>query len=368
MPKVSVIVPCYNVAPYVAKCLDSLVAQTLQDIEIICVDDKSTDDTAKIVAEYAKRDKRIKLIKQRKNQGVSVARNTAIDAAHGEFIGFMDSDDLLPDPEVLSDMYNAAIQNKVKICGGSIIRWNPNTGEAKIHSNPVDKFPSNGMVKYSDWPNDYGFTRFIYDRKWLIKNKILFPTYIRHEDPVFFVHAMCLAGEFYALSRPTYKYRVSYKSVNWTDQSVHDVFCGLRDCLNIAKEFNMPQLYFNIVKHTDNFVRRVRSVNEYAVYKIICDVMEQIAECMPNNFVPARFYLNMLKKHNKKLYDFYVKDSIRNKHIYLFNLIPIFRIKYARSGMSLYLFESLPLGRCDADNKSRRYYLFNIIPILKIRG
>ena len=100
MPKVSVIVPVYNVEQYLAECLNSIISQTLQDIEIICVDDGSTDNSGKILDDYAVREGRIRVIHQ-ENCGVSKSRNKAIRSALGEFVMFVDSDDLLPDILIL---------------------------------------------------------------------------------------------------------------------------------------------------------------------------------------------------------------------------------------------------------------------------
>lgn len=95
MVKISIIVPVYNVEQYIENCLDSLVKQTLKDIEIIIVDDGSPDNSSEIYNKYAKRDNRIKIIKKQ-NAGVSEARNTGMEAATGEFYMFVDSDDWLP--------------------------------------------------------------------------------------------------------------------------------------------------------------------------------------------------------------------------------------------------------------------------------
>lgn len=89
---VSIIVPCYNSAPYVDACLESLVNQTLRDIEIICVNDASTDDTPSLLRAWVQRDSRIRLI-DRENGGAGAARNTGMDAAVGEYIAFVDLDD-----------------------------------------------------------------------------------------------------------------------------------------------------------------------------------------------------------------------------------------------------------------------------------
>ena len=92
MPKVSVVIPVYNVAPYLRQCLDSVVNQTLRDIEIICVDDGSTDGSAAILAEYAAKDPRVKVL-TREHTNAGAARNAGMAVATGEYLGFVDSDD-----------------------------------------------------------------------------------------------------------------------------------------------------------------------------------------------------------------------------------------------------------------------------------
>lgn len=114
MKKVSVIVPVYNVAYYLPKCLDSLVGQTLQEIEILVIDDGSTDHSAKIMAHYqSKYPEKIKIF-SKKNGGLSDARNYGLDRATGDFIGFVDSDDYV-DPMMFETMYGLAQMHKAEI-------------------------------------------------------------------------------------------------------------------------------------------------------------------------------------------------------------------------------------------------------------
>lgn len=113
MPKVSVIVPVYNVENYLKECLDSVINQTLQDLEIICINDGSTDGSLKILEEYQKRDERIQVISQ-KNGGLSAARNTGMNAATGEYLYFFDSDDAIA-PETLKELYELCQKNKLDI-------------------------------------------------------------------------------------------------------------------------------------------------------------------------------------------------------------------------------------------------------------
>ncbi|MBW5381342.1 glycosyltransferase family 2 protein [Brachyspira hampsonii] len=106
---VSIIIPVYNVSKYLSTCLDSAVNQTYKDLEIICINDGSTDDSLEILKEYADKDNRIIII-DKKNSGVSAARNDGIEKSNGEYIFFMDSDDYI-DNDFIEVFYNNAEKN-----------------------------------------------------------------------------------------------------------------------------------------------------------------------------------------------------------------------------------------------------------------
>ncbi len=114
--KISIIIPIYNVEKYLQQCLESVINQTLEDIEIICVNDGSTDGSQKILEEYSYKDKRIKII-NKKNAGLGAARNTGLEYANGEYIGFVDSDDWI-DTTMYEKLYkNAKFYNSdIVIC------------------------------------------------------------------------------------------------------------------------------------------------------------------------------------------------------------------------------------------------------------
>ena len=112
-PLISVIIPVYNVESYIEQCLRSVMTQTYNNIEIIAVDDGSTDNSGKICDDLAKEDARIKVIHQT-NSGVSVARNTGMDAAHGEYVGFVDGDDFI-DPDMYEYLYSLIKDNNADI-------------------------------------------------------------------------------------------------------------------------------------------------------------------------------------------------------------------------------------------------------------
>jgi len=261
--KISIIVPIYNMERYLKECLESIMLQTLKDIEIICVNDGSYDRSQEILNEYAWKDKRIKIINQT-NAGVSSARNVGIRNATGEYLYFLDPDDYFPDEETLSDMYDAAIKHKALICGGGFREDFCDRRNSEWHGNLCKyTFSDDEMISYKDYQYDYGFTRFIYKRAFIIDNNLFFPKRIFFEDPVFFVKAMTAAKEFYGLTRCTYCYRTGYKTINWSSEQVADLLRGMKDNIALAKEKG----YWDLIA-----LERARLENDYleAILKFLC--------------------------------------------------------------------------------------------------
>ena len=118
---ISVIVPVYNVEKYLRKCIESIINQTYKELEIILVDDKSTDTSGDICDDLAKEDIRIKVIHKNKNEGLGYARNTALDIVKGEYVTFVDSDDYL-DEDAIEVMHNAIQEKQVDACIGGFKR------------------------------------------------------------------------------------------------------------------------------------------------------------------------------------------------------------------------------------------------------
>lgn len=243
-PKVSVIIPCCNVAPYLQECLDTVVSQTLQEIEIICINDGSIDETLQILQKYAENNTKIQVIDQT-NIGVSETRNKGINIAKGQFVIFMDPDDFYPSNDILERLFIKAIENKVLICGGEFARF---YHETKKIAQDFPKtlsgylFKSDGLIQYQDYQFDYGFHRFIYDREFLISNSIYFPNYKRFQDPPFFVKAMIFAGSFYAIKKIVYGYRKGHANSTWNKEKVVDLVKGLRDNYQFAMCFRLNKL------------------------------------------------------------------------------------------------------------------------------
>ena len=136
MVKVSIVLPIYNVEKYLPKCLNSLINQTLKDIEIICVNDESMDNSLQILEMYAQNDDRIKIINQ-PNSGPGVARNNGIHVANGEYIAFCDPDDWI-DENAYEYLYNTAKANKADVVEYDVAVHEEKNGKIKIKNNLYD--------------------------------------------------------------------------------------------------------------------------------------------------------------------------------------------------------------------------------------
>ncbi len=244
--KISVIVPVYNVEKFLRECLDSILSQTLAEIEVVAINDGSPDNSLSILREYEKKDSRIIVI-DKQNEGVGKARNDGIKKARGEFIAFMDSDDFYPSDDILETLYISAVKNNVKISGGRRCRLLPD-GEIIKDTFAVDEkrmtFDAKGLSKYNDYQYDYGYTQFIYDRQMLVDGNIGFPPYKRFQDPPFFVRAMIAGGDFYVTDCEVYCYRMVYDKAKYENSKTMDFLSGLTDNLKASRENNMAKLHY----------------------------------------------------------------------------------------------------------------------------
>lgn len=245
MIKVSVIVPVYNKEKYLKQCIDSITGQTCQEIEIICIDDASTDASLSILRRIADTDARVHIICQ-KNAGAAAARNMGIQQAAGEYLMFMDADDYYPSPDILMELYQAAKREGAVLCGGSFSECHPD-GSVRTHWSGMLKgytFVKDGRVSYKEYQFDYGFHRFMYCTQFLVKNSIYFPNYQWFEDPPFLVRTMICAGWFYAVKKITYCYRWGHQKLRWNQRRVNDLVQGLMDNMRAAEENGLSELLY----------------------------------------------------------------------------------------------------------------------------
>ena len=248
---ISVIIPVFNAADYISECIESVLRQSLKKLEIIFIDDGSTDNSYNIINKYITAEN-IKLIST-KNIGPGRARNIGIDKSNGKFIAFMDADDLYYDDLALEILYNNAIKEKAKICGGNLIIFDEDWKNGKrYNSDPKERFLKNAMIQYEDNGSMFGFTRYIYERDFVIENKIFFNEYRCWEDPVFMSTAFSLAKKFYSVDKDVYCYRRQIHRKEHRIQDAVDLLKASCDIMNIANKTNNMKLELNLLEVLNN--------------------------------------------------------------------------------------------------------------------
>lgn len=235
MAKVSVIVPVYNVEKYLRQCLDSLVNQTLTDIEIICINDGSTDGSLAILEDYASKDKRIRLISQ-ENQGQGVARNRGIELSTGEYLGFVDPDDWI-ELNMYEEMYSKAKLSDAMIVEAMYSEFFESSGKTKIRKSPVT-LPENQVFTWKIH-KDYLFKSSIlavwnkiYKKTFVNQHKIRFAEAKLAEDHIFTLKSKVLAEKINFINKPYYNYRVH------RDSAVNSISPETLRVIDILKDVN----------------------------------------------------------------------------------------------------------------------------------
>lgn len=317
-PKLSIIVPVYNVENYLRKCLDSILNQTLTDIEVICVNDGSPDNSAEILKEYQKADNRVIVIEQ-ENSGLGAARNTGISAARGEYIGCVDSDDFI-DPTMYEKMYAKARAQNADVVLCNVYLYYTDSGTTTVFRDSVfyENMSKTGYFSAVEHPRilQYiGVWDRIYRRSFIEKEKLRNPEKRIYEDVLFSVQTSVLAEKIAIVNEPLYYYRkntgisIVDKEVV-TDSYKFDFLKNLAECrtfleknnkwMLLRKEFLAFQLS-GILYHQHNMqsyqtfiqfakeLTRVLSVDDF-------DLMKDNTE-RPQ----TKLYITLLQKHQFKL-------------------------------------------------------------------
>ena len=196
MVKVSIIIPIYNVEEYLANCLNSVINQTLQNIEIICINDGSTDKSFEILENFAKCDSRIKIINQ-SNVGQGIARNIAIQSAQGEYIGFVDPDDWI-NKNMFETLYNTAK------------KYNCDMQKNKLNLPEKKNFNSQSIENYI-FSAKLAVWNKLYKTEFIKQNNIKFMHCSRGEDIIFTVLSRALANNIIYINNADYHYRIKDK-------------------------------------------------------------------------------------------------------------------------------------------------------------
>lgn len=217
-PKVSIIVPVYNVEKYLNVSLESLINQTLKEIEIILIDDGATDSSGTICDNYAKNDSRIKVF-HNQNEGQGFSRNLGLKHAKGEYIAFIDSDDYI-DIDFLEKLYNSAKEQNAEISCGNLRRF---TNDGKISEATYNTNLIN-IIRYINYNCElllytafsYGFYCRIYKKSFLEKYNIRFAEKLIYEDLFFVFLSGIYVQKIVVRDDVYYYYRVNHSATMYT--------------------------------------------------------------------------------------------------------------------------------------------------------
>ena len=322
--KVSVIIPLYNAQNYIAACLESVLNQTLQDFEVIVVDDCSTDNSVAVAESFLEKFReRLKVITLPQNTGSgAVPRNEGLKFSRGEYIFFMDADDLLVN-NALEMLYNAAQNFQAEVVymnKGFSCSENANPNE--IIMTNWDKNPKNidsPTLETKDlkermenmFATNYGWAPWIkfLQRDFLIANDIKFPAMRISEDVLWTIELVCLAERWLCLPERLYIYRTSNNSMMRTKRTPQEEikfwFDPLAKGLNYLDDFmnnleffsQNPDYRFDVTNffvkmQVAGMLRALKNLNRYQIYQIICESFSDSkhAPLIAYLFVVMNFY------------------------------------------------------------------------------
>lgn len=318
--KVSVILPVYNVDQYLRECLDSVVNQTLNDIEIICINDGSTDNSLDILNEYADKDSRFIVLSQ-ENQGQGVARNKGVELAKGKYIQFVDPDDWI-EPNMLETLYNFAEEHNSQVVKFNYSEYNDYSGKYKQnnfvkvikdeYNYDLNKFP------YYTWRHlkkgclsnlDLHVWAHFYQTEFIKINKIQFAPSKHGEDHLFADGAIVLANKIDYLNKYLYFYRIRTGSSVRIKSDIN--FCVF-DNINLLKEFLIKNKLFDELQ--DEWISYAKKVITWHYGQIPDDSIKRFEDMCLQYYSSEKEFKKFLKDMKTKRDFFEQIFSLKNEY------------------------------------------------------
>ncbi|RXM42303.1 glycosyltransferase family 2 protein [Flavobacterium sp. YO12] len=216
--KISVIIPVYNASLFLERCLNSILEQTLSDIEVICIDDFSSDNSLEILKEYASKDTRLKYFKNEKNIGQGLTRNKGIDLASGKYIAFVDCDDWI-ESNMYESLYTRAIEHNYDLVCCNIVHDFPNGTSQSPVIPPIESLSLEFLINEAIFPSDKLFSPNspcdkIYKKEFIDKLELRFESerVFLYEDKFFNLSLLVAKPNFSYVSEVFYHYVIRHGS------------------------------------------------------------------------------------------------------------------------------------------------------------
>lgn len=318
MIKVSIVVPIYKVEKYLRECVDSILRQTLRDIEIILVDDGSPDACPQIIDEYAKLDKRVITIHQ-PNSGYSTAVNKGIDLAHGEYIGIIESDDWI-EPDMYEKLYKSAKKYDTDVTKGMFTKYNstlPAGARDEVFRNPsgVDlSLAPDGAFKITDWPPLLAFHASIwssiYRADFVKKIKIPETAGASYQDFPFMIDVMTRAKSISVVRKPFVHWRNDPDQGNSTSARGEKLLLMAKNSKTgidiVEKSGLMPELkealYIHVLWTNMGFFQNISGQFRHEYYNRLRELLMPVAndpDFIYRYFRPQdRLFFSLITKHS----------------------------------------------------------------------
>jgi len=302
---VSIIIPVYNTEKYLSRCIDSCLAQTMQDIEIILIDDCSTDNSRDIITGYSEQfPEKVRYIFQKTNQRQGAARNRGMDAARGDFIIFVDSDDWI-EPDMCEQLYNKAVETSADMVGSDYyLSWD-DRDELRKTDITTDMYGEMDFNKKSNYIKNYGmFWTRMYRTKFLKKRKMFFPENVFYEDAFFNFYSVLYANRIEHIYAAFYHYYQENQSTvrNRNNPHQYERINLTQEILRYGLKQKELQIYKDLIiykflsMHGSNLVHTCMGsfdIPDYRYMRIIADDVKGYInnDCFKEVTVEYRFYL-----------------------------------------------------------------------------
>ncbi|OWT33486.1 hypothetical protein BGI41_02175 [Methanobrevibacter sp. 87.7] len=304
MVSISVIMPVYNASEFLDMSINSLIRQSFNDLELICVDDGSTDNSLEILDKFSKKYDFIRIIKQ-ENSGSGKARNNGIDNASGDYIAFLDADDVFVDKDALKVMYKLAIENDADMVCGNLKRLNEKREiiEDMYKNKNYAYFEKYGFISPKDYGVPWAFYKNIFKRSFLNEYNIRFPDLKRGQDPVFLANVLIHTDKIPVAPVTLYGYNFHAGGgpnlkVN-TYNKKKDHITHFKQTFDILDNNGFESVSERYKKNFFDFLNSSRNLNDLELYDILIDIFgfnSKYFENYNNEFTYFKVYhlLNLL--------------------------------------------------------------------------
>ena len=340
-PKVSVIIPCYNVAGFLSRCMDSLRMQTLADLQIICVNDCSTDNTAEMLKVAMLRDPRIEIYKTPKNSGPGVARNLGMKHATGEYIGFIDPDDWV-EFDWYEKLYNAATREHAQYAVGQM-----KLADVNGHIKKKNQTDGVSLLGVRSW-------RCIFLAEWLREIHAEFADAYIAEDTFFEITVITHLQTPVIVHDAYYVHflnPVSLSSSRATKRQIEDICKIYPDVWDKLNASNLPQEPYRIA-----VMERFRFLSDVFYYKVF-ELNDKVRV--------AQLMLELWRKMKFPIYDI-VEDEALRGILHDGDIQKLLDYMFRRATNIIYVYKmfGVPFMRVHERYRTRSTYIFGV-PVVK---